>query len=496
MMLPIMEFSGNQSWGYNTNFYMAPDKAYGSPADYKDFVEECHRLGMAVVLDIVFNQSDGIHPWYMMYPKESNPFYNAVAPHQWSVLNDWNQNNPLVQQQWTDALRYWMEAYNVDGYRFDLVKGLGDNESYAAAGGTDQYNQSRIDRMIRLHGVIKSVKPNGIHINELLGGAREETALAEDGQLQWANINNASCQFTMGWDNGDMNLYRFLSSRDSRPWGSTVAYAESHDEERMAFKNAAYGVDGVKLPEESDLTITENSLLRLGQLAVQMLLTPGPKMVWQFGELGNGQTTKDADGGNDTGNKIVCWNYLDDPGRVYLRDTYASIINLRMEHPSLFARDATFEASSLASKFSNPRQITLTAGNKQVVAFINPAINGAPVEVAVDARILNENNAALVRASQGFSPGLYRNAQGKLAVKVPANGFAVFAANLGSGVDAPVLEPEGARAYGADGRIVIVGDYTTAAVYDLSGRAMPSMEVPAGLYLVVIDGKATKVAVR
>ncbi len=495
-LLPIMEFSGNQSWGYNTNFYMAPDKAYGSPADYKDFVEECHRLGMAVVLDIVFNQSDGIHPWYMMYPKESNPFYNAVAPHQWSVLNDWNQNNPLVQQQWTDALRYWMEAYNVDGYRFDLVKGLGDNESYAAAGGTDQYNQSRIDRMIRLHGVIKSVKPNGIHINELLGGAREETALAEDGQLQWANINNASCQFTMGWDNGDMNLYRFLSSRDSRPWGSTVAYAESHDEERMAFKNAAYGVDGVKLPEESDLTITENSLLRLGQLAVQMLLTPGPKMVWQFGELGNGQTTKDADGGNDTGNKIVCWNYLDDPGRVYLRDTYASIINLRMEHPSLFARDATFEASSLASKFSNPRQITLTAGNKQVVAFINPAINGAPVEVAVDARILNENNAALVRASQGFSPGLYRNAQGKLAVKVPANGFAVFAANLGSGADAPVLEPEGARAYGADGRIVIVGDYTTAAVYDLSGRAMPSMEVPAGLYLVVIDGKATKVAVR
>ena len=66
-------------------------------------------------------------------------------------------------------------------------------------------------------------------------------------------------------------------------------------------------------------------------------------------------------------------------------------------------------------------------------------------------------------------------------MKVPANGFAVFAANLGSGVDAPVLEPEGARAYGADGRIVIVGDYTTAAVYDLSGRAMPSMEVPAGL---------------
>ncbi len=110
----------------------------------------------------------------MMYPKESNPFYNAVAPHQWSVCSTTGTRTILwCSSSGPMPSRYWMEAYNVDGYRFDLVKGLGDNESYAAAGGTDQYNQSRIDRMIRLRGVIKSVKPNGIHINELLGGARE-----------------------------------------------------------------------------------------------------------------------------------------------------------------------------------------------------------------------------------------------------------------------------------------------------------------------------------
>ena len=92
--------------------------------------------------------------------------------------------------------------------------------------------------MIRLHGVIKSVKPNGIHINELLGGAREETALAEDGQLQWANINNASCQFTMGWDNGDMNLYRFLfqprqPSVGAAPWHMPRATTKSAWPSRM-----------------------------------------------------------------------------------------------------------------------------------------------------------------------------------------------------------------------------------------------------------------------
>lgn len=217
--MPIMEFNGNNSWGYNTNFYMAPDKAYGSPTDYKDFIEECHRNGIAVILDIVFNQSDGLHPWYQMYSISSNPFYNQTAPHEYSVLNDWNQGNPLVQQQWTDALKYWLTEYNVDGFRFDLVKGLGDNDSYTIAGGTEQYNQSRVDRMKRLHAVIKSVKPDGIHINEDLAGSKEETALGEDGQMQWANINDASSQFTMGWDDGNNDIRRFLATDDGgRPW--------------------------------------------------------------------------------------------------------------------------------------------------------------------------------------------------------------------------------------------------------------------------------------
>jgi 1,4-alpha-glucan branching enzyme len=104
-LMPIMEFNGNNSWGYNTNFYMAPDKAYGSPEDYKEFIDLCHKNGMAVILDIVFNQSDGLHPWYQMYPIASNPFYNQNAPHSYSVLNDWNQDNALVEQQWTDAIK-------------------------------------------------------------------------------------------------------------------------------------------------------------------------------------------------------------------------------------------------------------------------------------------------------------------------------------------------------------------------------------------------------
>ena len=76
----------------------------------------------------------------------------------------------------------------------------------------------------RLHGVIKSVKPDGIHINELLGGAQEEKELGNDGQLQWANVNEASCQYAMGWDDGDLNFFRFNAASDGgRPQLSQLA---------------------------------------------------------------------------------------------------------------------------------------------------------------------------------------------------------------------------------------------------------------------------------
>ncbi len=492
-LMPIMEFNGNNSWGYNTNFYMAPDKAYGSPKDYKDFIEECHRNGIAVILDIVFNQSDGLHPWYQMYPIDTNPFYNKTAPHAWSVLNDWNQGHPLVQQQWTDALKYWLEKYNVDGFRFDLVKGLGDNDSYSA--GTDAYNQNRIDRMIRLHNVIKSVKPDGIHINELLAGAQEEKVLGEDGQLQWANINDASCHYTMGWDDGNNNLNRFLSSSDSgRPWGSTVSYAESHDEQRMGFKCISFGSE----PVIDDETVMYN---RLAALAVQMLLTPGPKMVWMFGELGNTQNAKskpDGSGDNDTSPKIVDWRWLDDPHKKYLMDTYAAMINLRMINPELMDRNATFSPSGLGIRFNRGRTMRLTAGDKEIIAFINPAISGDALAVEATPVNLSPENSQLIWASDGFTPELKASGS-NVSVTVPANGFAVYASKAVTGVEAPeAVSPSVPKAFavGGAGEIVIVGEYSSVDVFDLSGRQMSSLHVPAGVYIVRIDGHASKVAVR
>jgi 1,4-alpha-glucan branching enzyme len=483
-----MEFNGNNSWGYNTNFYMAPDKAYGSPEDYKEFIDLCHQNGMAVILDIVFNQSDGLHPWYQMYPIASNPFYNQTAPHDYSVLNDWNQDNALVQQQWDDAIKFWMTEYNVDGFRFDLVKGLGDNSSYTS--GTDSYNKTRVQRMTRLHNVIKSVKPNGIHINENLAGAQEEIEMGNDGQLQWANINGNSCQFTMGWaessSNGALTNAFLATSYGSRPWGSTVAYAESHDEERMGYKNNTYGNTNIKGNKT-------NSLKRLGSLAAQMLMTPGPKMIWQFGELGADQTTKNSSG-NDTSPKTVIWDRLNDEEYAGLMQTYQALCNMRKDNAEVFAQDAEFSAVGIGGAMTSNRILRATNGNKELMLFINPNTGGTNKAVSGTSTVLNANNCQLICATPGVTPTLSGTGT-SVSVSLPAHSFAIFGTANIAGVDNITVDSR-AQVSVSNGEIVISGDYNKAEVYNLAGAKQASLRVAPGLYIVNVDGHATKVIVK
>lgn len=487
-LMPVMEFNANNSWGYNTNFYFAPDKAYGSPTDLKEFVDWCHKLGMAVILDIVFNQTDGLHPWYVMYGGygnvANNPFYNATAPHDYSVLNDWKQEHPLVLQQEIDALQFWLKVYNVDGFRFDLVKGLGT--SYP--GNTDGYNASRVERMKILHAAMKEIKPDAIHINENLAGSQEENEMANDGQLNWANINYNACQYAMGYGSGS-NTLRFNAVNDSRNWGSTVSYAESHDEERMAYKQLVYGASGVKGNHA-------NSMKRLGQVAVQMLLQPGPKMIWQFGELGADQTEKTSTG-NDVDPKRVVWSYLDDPDRKALHDTYQALCNFRTQNPELFSNTATVTVGGFGDNVTSNRTIRVTNGDQEVIAFLNTRLGGANNSASATSTKLNANNCQLITAHKDFNGNL--NGTGtSVSVSLPPHGYAVYATKNTAGVDNVTADNDGnfVSVYGSNGEITVVGEYSSVQVFDLSGRLQPLSGLTPGLYIVTVDGTNHKVMVN
>lgn len=502
-LLPIMQFDGNNSWGYNTNSYMAPDKAYGSPDDYKEFIDKCHENGIAVILDIVFNHTPGLHPWYAMYDEGTSPFYNAVAPHDYSVYNDIKQEYPLVEQHWKDVLEYWLTVYKVDGFRFDLVKGLGDSDSYAS--GTEAKNQSRIDRMKRLHAHILSINPNALHINENLASPEEETPMGNDGQLQWNNQNGPAQNYAKGSSNN--NLQYFLSSNCSRPGYSTVDYAESHDEQRIAYVATTEGLSYAK-------TDRYNRFNRIVSVGVQMLMSPGPKMIWQFGELANSENTKNSDGSNNTDPKKVSWSEyenastIDQKCKVAVHDAYLTMNWLRRSNPDMFSEGVTVTYTNFSTSASTMRAIQLTRGTKEIVAVFNPNPSvkyseSSTTSLTVPTTTLKASNydlyATCLTKSTGeyFTPTVSDTSSG-ISVALPAGGFCVLGTKNLSGVEDIIADGEGTdvQVYGGSGEIVIVGEYNNAAVYNLSGQRMSSLKVAAGIYIVNVDGNISKVAVR
>lgn len=485
-LMPIMEFDGNNSWGYNTNSYMAPDKSYGSPAEYKKFIDECHKNGIAVILDIVLNHTPGLHPWYRMYEAGTSPFYNATAPHNYSVYEDLRQEYPLVEQHWVDVLTYWLTAYKVDGFRFDLTKGLGDSNSYG--GGTDNYNQSRIDRLIRLNQAMKKVNPYVLHINENLAGAQEETAMGNAGMLQWNNQNGNAGNYARG--NG-ADLKYFNAANCSRPAGSTVDYAESHDEEWM----------GAYAKESSAASAIRGSVSRrakvIGSIGAQLLMQPGPKMVWQFGELAFEQSrTEDT----RTSPKEVHWEYLDNADRAACMDVYAQVAWLRRLNPELFNRNVNITYNSFGSG-TGVRSIRLVSGNKEVVAFINPSDKTATVSCASG---LTVDGSQLVVESRNAKTVLTRSGN-NVSVSLPQYSVAVYATANTSGIEGIVTDGDTSaanRVYALSGQIVIEGEYAQASVYTVSGqnvfmgKQIGNIAVAPGIYIVNVDGNATKVLVR
>lgn len=471
-LMPVMEFDGNNSWGYSTNAYMAVDKAYGSPDDLKEFIDLCHQKGIAVILDIVFNHTPGLHPWYQMYEAGTSPFYNAVAPHDYSVYEDIKQEYPLVEQHWVDVLTFWLTKYKVDGFRFDLVKGLGDSNSYGS--GTEAYNQSRINRMIRLHAAMKKVNPNVIHINEHLASAEEETPMGNDGQYQWNNQNGNAIKYASG---SGADLRYFNSANCSRPVCSTVDYAQSHDEQWVGNK----AISG-----------TQARMRRLGSVAVQLLMSPGPKMMFQFDELGYDKELTEANRVDPKQMPATSW--YSSQYRMGLKQNYTDLNWMRRLNPEMFNADVTPVYNGFSAN-TGVRSIRLTKGNKEIIAFINPM--SSQNSVSAPATLLNASNATLISASQGYTGTL--SGSGTVSTTLLGHSYAVYATNNIAGVDNIIADENGEntfKVYGVEGEIIVDGEYENVVVYNMAGVVMPSLKVAAGLYIVNVDGYATKVLVK
>ncbi len=215
-LMPVNEFEGNISWGYNPSFYFAPDKYYGPKNDLKKLIDACHKRGIAVVIDMVLNHSYGQSPLVKMYwdssnsrPSADNPWYNQQSNFQnpdaqWGY--DFNHDSPDTRQLVDSINSFWIKEYKVDGFRFDFTKGF-SNTIYGPSDWGSAYDATRIYNLKRMANEIWKRNQKGIVIFEHLAGNTEEMELANSGILLWGNMNGNYSEGAMGYnESGKSNL--------------------------------------------------------------------------------------------------------------------------------------------------------------------------------------------------------------------------------------------------------------------------------------------------
>ncbi|MCD4736551.1 MAG: T9SS type A sorting domain-containing protein, partial [Bacteroidales bacterium] len=372
-LMPVNEFEGNLSWGYNPSFYFAPDKYYGPKDDMKAFIDECHANGIAVIMDMVLNHAYGQNVMAKMYwddmnnrPAENNPWFNTICPHEpycWG--NDFDHTS-LATQAFVDSVNtYWLSEYKIDGFRFDFTQGFTNNSSGW------QYDQDRIDIIKRMSDVIWDADPDAYVILEHWTDNSEETVLANYGCMLWANLNYSYNEGTMGYNENGKSNFSWISYKQ-HGWNvpHVMGYMESHDEERLMAKNLVYGNSSGNY----DITDSTTALKRQ-ELAVCFFLTiPGPKMIWQFGELGYdyhinypgvfGEEDHRLD------QKPIRWDYQDDSRRKILFNIYATLNQLRKEHDVFSTDDFSLAVTSALKRINlNHSEMNVTIlGNFDVVS--------------------------------------------------------------------------------------------------------------------------------
>jgi 1,4-alpha-glucan branching enzyme len=357
-LMPVMEFEGNESWGYNTVYHMALDKRYGTEAKLKEFIDLCHQNGIAVILDVALNHVFGRSPLERMWMLDTdndgwgngvtaeNPYANQSATHSYSVgtdLNHFNANN-MTQYYTQRTIEHWMNEFKIDGFRWDLTKGFTQN----CPGGSNQEtctNAYQADRVAKLKSYADmqwTIDPNFYVIFEHLGNGGSYTE-----EVEWANYRKTGdadgiSKGAMLWRKMTDPYANFLKGNSTNLSGVAdaterfIGYAESHDEERVMYKAMT----------ESGQTQNNLSkaLSRMAAMGAVHLLVPGPKMIYHFGDLGyessiftcnNGtvNTPSDATSGDcklDTKPQPQ-WtsNWLTNTARKKIYDDWAKMIELK-----------------------------------------------------------------------------------------------------------------------------------------------------------------------
>ncbi len=230
-IMPPAEFSNGDreyNWGYAPVFYFAPESSYARQPlkgsqyfEFKTLVNELHRRGFGVLLDLVFNHTGSPNIFSMIDKKY---FFRLNPDFSYSNFsgcgNDVRTEAPMMRRLIVDNIVYWMKEFHVDGFRFDLAELID------------------MDTMLALRDAARAVNTNALLISEPWSFRGENKhQLKGTGWSAWNNdFRYAAKDFAMGRQNRDWMRKNIVGSVDT--WAADplqpVNYLESHDDMALA----------------------------------------------------------------------------------------------------------------------------------------------------------------------------------------------------------------------------------------------------------------------
>ena len=386
-LMPVMEYEGNESWGYNTSFHMALDKYYGTANKFKEFIDLCHQNGIAVILDVALNHAFGRNPMVRMWMKDAdgdgwgdpaadNPYFNEFAKHSYNVGSDFNHQQARTQYYTKRVIKQWIQEFKIDGFRWDLTKGFTQNCTGGDDACTNAYQADRVAVLKDYADYSWTLDNNHYAIFEHLGGDSEEQQWANyrigegKGIMMWGELTSKYAELAQGTA-GDKDITRMGHVSRGFTGKRLIGYPESHDKERVLYSAFTFGNGAGAFPVQGNLT---NTIKRMSAIGAVSLLIPGPKMIWHFAELGhtgsiftcgNGTVNTDYDttGGDcklDTKPQPQ-WanNWLTDVNRSVVYNNWAKMIDLKKNN-SVF--NANYAISGQGGNNSVRQRIYLFGG--------------------------------------------------------------------------------------------------------------------------------------
>ena len=292
-LMPLMEFAGDYSWGYNPAHIFAVESAYGGPEKLRDLVKVCHRHGLAVIIDVVYNHfgPSDLDLWQFDGWSENGKggiyFYND-----WKSSTPWGDTRPdygrgEVREFIRDNAMMWLAEFHADGLRYDMTPYMRSVD----AGETNIPDGWSLTHWINTE--IRERFPRAITIAEDLHGEPKVVSTDDDGAAFHAQWDNhfvhpiRAAVISASDEDRDMDAVRDAVEFTYGDAFSRVIYTESHDE-------VANG--SARVPQEvDDGDPTGYYAQKRSTLGAALVLTsPGLPMIFQGQEFLEGEWFRDT----------------------------------------------------------------------------------------------------------------------------------------------------------------------------------------------------------